>query len=179
MLLYTAHLTVYRPVEDVEPTSRGLSVSRQYFLLEDDCLDRAADCPPAGSFPSGEEVLVRITLVVPSDQYYVLVEDPFPAGAEPVDPSLLTAQKVPSSPGGMQAELLRGRWGWWVFSRVEIGDQNLRLFAEYLPAGTYQYTYRLRTVFPGTYRVLPPRAWALYFPEVYGQGRGQVIKIEP
>ena len=63
--------------------------------------------------------------------------------------------------------------------RVEIGDNRLSLYAEYLPAGTYQYTYPLRAVLPGEYRVLPTRAWVNYFPEIYAHSAGEVFSIKP
>jgi uncharacterized protein YfaS (alpha-2-macroglobulin family) len=60
-----------------------------------------------------------------------------------------------------------------------VRDDRVALFADYLPAGTYQYDYVLHAAFPGDYRVLPTSAWALYFPEVYGQGAGMVYTIRP
>jgi uncharacterized protein YfaS (alpha-2-macroglobulin family) len=120
-----------------------------------------------------------VTLIVPSDQYYLVVEDPYPAGMEPIDTQLLTTPTGGAPVNLAQADLLRGGWGGWWFTRVSFGDDRLSLFADYLPAGTYQYTYLTRAVLPGEYRVLPPRAWAVYFPEVYGQGSGRVYTIQP
>ena len=36
-----------------------------------------------------------------------------------------------------------GYWGWWFFNRVEFRDEQVVFFADYLPSGTYQYTYYL------------------------------------
>ncbi len=176
-LYYTAHLTVYRPVEQAGATARGLAVSRQVFLIGA-CGQATEACSAVDSAAVGQELLVRVTLVVPSDQYYVMVEDPFPAGAEPIDTSLRTSAQGGPSVEASIADVLQGAWGWWWFDHAELGDDRLRLFAQYLPAGTYQYVYRMRAVLPGEYRVLPPRAWVLYFPEVFGQGEGRVFTIE-
>ncbi len=178
-LYYTAHLTVYRPVLDVTPTSRGLTVSREYFLDDGTCGSETQPCATAASARVGDHLLVRISLVVPSDQYYVIVEDPFPAGTEPVDTGLLTSPTGPKPPEGFTSDDLRNGWGWWAFTRAEVHDDRTMLFAEHLPAGTYQYTYRLVATFAGEFRVLPPRAWDFYFPEVYGQGAGQIYTIQP
>lgn len=178
-LFYTAHLAVYRPVEDVPATSRGLTVSREYFLYDGACGSLEKPCAPAPSAHTGDTLLGRITLTVSSDEYYVVVEDPFPAGMEPIDGSLLT------SPTGMPPEMLpraqtdRVGWRWWYFNRSEMRDDRLVLFADHLPAGTYQYTYLLSAVLAGEYRVLPTRAWAFYFPEVYGHSSGRVYTIQP
>ncbi len=178
-LYYTAHLTVYRPIEEVQASSRGLTVQREYFRYDGFCGGIENPCSPAPSAVVGEDLLARVTLIVPSDQYYLVVEDPYPAGMEPIDTQLLTTPSGEAPVNLAQADLLRGGWGGWWFTRVSFGDDRLRLFADYLPAGTYQYTYLTRAVLPGEYRVLPPRAWAVYFPEVYGQGSGRVYSIQP
>ena len=178
-LFYTAHLSVYRPVEDVTATSRGLTVSREYFLYDGACGSLEKPCVPAPSAHTGDTLLARISVTVPTDEYYVVVEDPFPAGMEPIDGSLLTA------PTGMPPEMLpraqtdRVGWRWWYFNRAEMRDDRLVLFADHLPAGTYQYTYLLSAALAGEYRVLPTSAWAFYFPEVYGHSAGRVYTIQP
>ena len=179
LLTYTAHLSVYRPIEDVDAVSRGLMVSRDYFHYDGLCGATDNPCPLATSVQAGEDLLVRVTLVAPSDQYYLVLEDPYPAGMDPVDTRLETSPAF-----GIPEELSLidspyGGWGWWVFTRAELGDDHLALFADYLPAGTYQYTYVLHATLAGEYRVLPTRAWAFYFPEVYGHAAGRVITIRP
>jgi hypothetical protein len=177
-LFYTAHLTVYRPIPDIQAIRRGLSVQRAYFHYDGACGGIENPCEPAQSASVGDDILVRVSLVVPSEQYYIAVEDPYPAGTEPLDTQLLTTPT-----GGpinlAEADIARGGWGGWWFTKVAFGDAHLTLFADFLPAGTYQYTYLLRATLPGEYRVLPPRAWAVYFPEVYAHGDGQVYTIQP
>ncbi len=178
-LFYTVHLNAYRPVEDIAATSRGLTVSREYFHYDGACGSLEKPCVPAPSARAGDALLARVTVSVPSDQYYVVVEDPFPAGMEPIDGSLLTA------PSGMPPEMLaqaqtdRVGWRWWYFTRAEMRDDRLVLFADSLPTGTYQYTYLLTAALPGEYRVLPTRAWDFYFPETYGHSAGRVYTIQP
>ena len=177
-LAYTAHLTVFRPVEEVEAVSRGLTVHRELFCYDGYCGGSDDPCLPATSAEVGDNLLVRVTLITPSDQYYLVVEDPYPAGAEPIDTRLQTSPNAVAAALQALADPLGGGWGWWWFRRAELGDDHLALFADYLPAGTYQYTYLLHAAFPGEYRVLPTRAWAFYFPEVYGHGEGTVFTIQ-
>jgi uncharacterized protein YfaS (alpha-2-macroglobulin family) len=178
-LFYTAHLTVYRPVEDVPSQSRGLSVSRRYFRYDGHCGSVEDPCAEAPSATVGEDLLVRVSLSVPSDQYYVAVEDPFPAGTEPSDSSLTISPAALPSADLIAADMSQIGMGAWRFTRTEVRDDRLALFADYLPAGTYQYDYLLHAAFAGEFRVLPTRAWALYFPEVYGQAAGIVFTIQP
>jgi uncharacterized protein YfaS (alpha-2-macroglobulin family) len=68
-------------------------------------------------------------------------------------------------------------WGWWFFSHVELRDEKVVLSASYLPAGTYEYTYLVRAIIPGEFRVMPPTAYEFYFPEVYGRGEGRIFTV--
>jgi uncharacterized protein YfaS (alpha-2-macroglobulin family) len=178
-LFYTAHLTVYRPIEDVPAQSRGLSVLHRYFYYDGHCGTLDEPCAEATSASVGDDILVRVSLIVPSDQYYVIVEDPFPAGMEPIDRGLSTSPVDLSTSGGIASDTFQSGLGWWRFIRAELRDDRLALFADYLPAGTYQYDYVLHATFAGEYRVLPTTARALYFPEVYGQAAGTVYTIKP
>jgi alpha-2-macroglobulin len=173
-LYYTAHLQYYKPVEEVKALERGVIVSRQYSLVEDE----------AGKAVSGARVgdliQVKLTIIAPGDLHYLVVEDPFPAGAEGVDASLQTTSVV-----GQQPELIRtdranpwgGGYGWWWFSHSELRDEKAVLFATYLPKGTYEYTYLIRASLPGQYRVIPTHAEEMYFPEVFGRGDGGLFTI--
>jgi hypothetical protein len=178
-LFYTAHLNVFRPVEDVEATSRGLHVYREYFTNDGECGDIELPCQRATSASVGDDLLVRVTLIVPSDQFHIVVEDPFPAGMEPIETGwLASALDEISLDESLEGDSSR-LWGWWYFSHIELGDDRVALYADHLPAGTYQYTYQLHALLPGEYRILPTRAWASYFPEIYGQSAGEVFSIKP
>jgi len=181
-LYYTAHLRVYLPVEEIEPLNRGIIVSRQYV---------AADCPPdeacaeVNSAAVGETVQVRLTIIAPHDLYYVVVEDPLPAGGEAIDTSLATTSLLEREAGlyGGADDFWTGpRWSWWWwrwYSRSEMRDDRVVLFADYLPAGTYTYQYTFRATQPGEYRVIPTTAREFYFPEVFGRGEGRLFTVTP
>ena len=53
------------------------------------------------------------------------------------------------------------------------------LSADYLPAGTYVYTYLARASTAGTFQVIPPTASEFYFPDVGGRGAGSVFEVTP
>jgi uncharacterized protein YfaS (alpha-2-macroglobulin family) len=170
-LYYTAHLNVLRPVEDVAPLDRGISVSRAY--------ETANGQPSAISdlrAAAGEAVKVKVTLTLKNAAYYLVVEDYIPAGAEILDTSLKTSQQV-SVEYNPRDPFNRG-WGWWYFNNPQIYDEHIAWSVEYLPAGTYELTYTLVLNQPGDYRVLPARAWEFYFPDVQGNSAGEVFMIE-
>jgi uncharacterized protein YfaS (alpha-2-macroglobulin family) len=180
-LYYTAHLQTFLPVEEVKALNRGVIVGREYTLASCNLqeLDEGETCPRVDRVAVGETVRVKLTIIAPNDLYYVVVEDPIPAGSEAVDLSLQTTSVVGEAP-----ELRRTDpwswygWGWWWFSHSELRDEKAVLFATYLPAGTYEYTYLIRTGLAGEYKVLPTTAYEMYFPEVFGRGDGMVFQID-
>ncbi len=169
-LYYTAHLTAYLPVEEVEPLNRGIVVTRRYL----DSQGR-----PVTQGRVGDVLTVELTLIAPADLYYLVVEDPYPAGAEAVDAGLLTESVVGERPQVEPSDPLAQGWGWWLFTETELRDEKAVLFADFLPAGTYQHRYQVRLGLPGAYRVIPPVAREFYFPEVYGRGEGMLFTILP
>ena len=178
-LYYTAHLKVYLPVAEIDPADRGISVFREYTAPG---CGFGEECAEVNEAAVGDAVQVRLTLVVPHDRYYVVVEDPLPAGAEGIDVSLDTSSVLDQSPG-MARQAGSGKyydypyWWWRWYSRTEMRDDKVVLFADHLPAGTYQYTYTFRAYVPGEYQVIPTVASEMYFPEVFGRADGRLFTI--
>jgi uncharacterized protein YfaS (alpha-2-macroglobulin family) len=169
-LYYTSYLTASLPVQSVKALERGIIVSRQYFTLDD-------SRHPITEIQRGDLVRVRVTIVAPSALHYVVVDDPLPAGLEAVDSSLLTDVQVPSKYS--VTDFARRGWGWWFFDNIELRDEKVVLSADYLPAGTYVFTYLARAGTAGTFNVIPTTASEFYFPDVYGRGDGTVFVVKP
>jgi uncharacterized protein YfaS (alpha-2-macroglobulin family) len=171
-LYYTAHLNVLRPVEDVAPIDQGISVSRRYETID----GRPLAIETGLQTPAGEPVVVKVSITLKNDAYYLIVEDHIPAGAEILDTSLKTSQQFTGEPDP-RAPFQYG-WGWWYFNDPQVYDDRIAWTVDYVPAGTYEMAYTLVPNQPGEYRVLPARAWEFYFPEVYGNSAGEVFSIE-
>jgi len=177
-LYYTAHLIIFLPVEEVRPLDQGIIVSRNYYPLADDPT-QARFMDPIIEAAQGDLLLARLTIIAPHDLHYLLVDDPLPAGFEAVDQSLLTSPQNIAPEAYRWEDLVTQGWGWWYFDHVQLRDEKVVLSADYLPAGTYVYTYLVRAGTPGTYRVIPPTAQEFYFPEVYGRGAGGLFSVLP
>ncbi len=178
-LYYTAHLKVYLPVEEIEPLDRGIIVQRQYVPV--DCSFNAT-CEEVDHASVGETVQVRLTIIAPHDLYYVVIEDPLPAGCEAIDTSLETTSLLSQEPGLFRESesdwWSSFYWWWWRwYSRSELRDEKVVLFADYLPAGTYTYQYTFRATQVGTYHVIPTTANEFYFPEVFGRAAGRIFTV--
>ncbi|MGC9358573.1 MAG: hypothetical protein ACP5GX_11930, partial [Anaerolineae bacterium] len=174
-LTYVAHMAIYRSIEEVQAESRGITVRREYCAVQPASDDDT--CVPVTAVRAGDLVEVRLTLVVPQTRYYITLEDVYPAGMEPVDPTLLTEQQGQPEPGPIR-EGGRVFWWWDPFDHRELRDERALFFARTLAPGNYQVQYRLRAVTPGEYRVLPATASEMYFPEVWGRTAGTLFNVE-
>jgi uncharacterized protein YfaS (alpha-2-macroglobulin family) len=170
-LYYTAHLRVWLPVPEVEPLNRGIILARKYSLVDD------PDARPITSAEVGQAVEVTVTIIAPNDLHYVVIEDPIPAGADAVNPNLLTTSVVGTQPELNRRRPLSRGWGWWWFSNIEMRDEKVVLYATYLPKGTYQFNYTIYPGLAGEYNVIPTTGFEFYFPEVYGRSDGTLFTI--
>jgi uncharacterized protein YfaS (alpha-2-macroglobulin family) len=190
-LYYSAHLKVYLPVEEIKPADRGIIVSRRYTLescLAEKMEDKTTNCPEVREARLGDVIRVDLTIIAPNDLYYVVVEDPLPAGAEAIDTGLATTSLLAMDPtlsrtsrvvaDGTGESYYPYYWWWWRwYSRTELRDDKVVLFADYLPKGTYEYSYTMRATLPGDYHVIPTVASEFYFPEVFGRSDGRLLSI--
>ncbi len=172
-LYYSAHLKVYLPVEEIEAADRGIIVNRRYTLAS--CED-GPKCPEVREAKLGDVIRVDLTIIAPNNLYYVVVEDPLPAGGEAIDTGLATTSLLAMDPA------LRRKsspyWWWWRwYSRSELRDEKVVLFADFLGKGTYEYSYTFRATLPGDYHVIPTVAQEFYFPEVFGRSEGRLLSI--
>ncbi len=175
-LYYTMHLNSFINADSVEATSRGVTVDRTYYDAA--CDPETETCEPIDQIAAGEQVRVELTIVAPNDLLYLIVEDPFPSGAEGIDPGLATsASGFEGSIERQDTDYLYGYWGWWYFNNIEYRDEKVIFSSSFLPAGTYQYTYTLQTAIPGEFQVMPAVGYQQFFPEVFGRSDGMLFEI--
>ena len=65
----------------------------------------------------------------------------------------------------------------WTPSFTDFRNDKVTLFATYLPAGSYEYTFLVRASLPGEFRVLPVHGEMMYFPEVWGRSGGALFTV--
>lgn len=169
-LYYTATLHVEQPVEEIKPTNRGMAFTRTYFV----------DGKPVTEAKVGDVITVSLEITLNHDMYYVVINDPIPAGTEAIDRSLQTSAQIGQRPelSPTDPNPWRWGWGWWWFSFTELRTEKVVLSATYLPRGTYRYVYQIQATTPGTYRVIPPNGQEFYFPEVFGRGAGSLFVVK-
>jgi hypothetical protein len=176
-LYYTVALNVVLPAGDAPAVDRGLVVSRSYAIESTTC--GATDQPACSAITEarvGDTVRVTVNVSTPRERQFVVLEDLFPAGAEPIDTSLLTA---PRTDGvlGLRAAAPDFWWGGWWFAQQTVRADRVRVVAEVLPAGAYTYSYLLYVQTDGVFQVRPAQAYTLYAPEVFGRSTGAVFTV--
>ncbi|HEX9017419.1 MAG TPA: alpha-2-macroglobulin family protein, partial [Chloroflexota bacterium] len=187
-LYYTMALRYFLPGEQVEALSQGLAVAREYYRQGDEAAGPVTQVKP------GETVKVKLTLVALQDLHYVALDDPLPAGLEAVDTRLKTTSIAaradtggvrkddPSfNPKAVAAKPLPV-FEWWkynYFGHVEPRDDRVALFANFLPTGTYEYTYLAKATTSGEFQILPAQAYEMYFPDASGRSYGGKLTVAP
>lgn len=182
------NLEYYLPTEQVKPRDEGLLVSHEYFAVSDEKMEK-----PIKQIKVGENVKVKVTIVVPEDRYYVMMEDYLPAGLEGIDFNLATSQQslqddesgeygmwdakggYYGGKGGYIGEYWN-EWGWY-FNYSEVKDDRVMYFADMLPSGVYEIEYFVRATTPGVFHDKPALAQELYFPEVFGRSQGDMFTV--
>ncbi len=177
-LYYSAVLQLSQPVEAIDSLDRDLHIERTYSNPEDDCSQK--NCESLDNGKLQDFIEVRLSLTVPHDLYYVVVEDFIPAGAEIINKNLnifnyyynVEESYDPFDP-------FADGWGWWYFDNPKIYEDHIYWMVDYLPAGNYQLSYTIGLMIPGEFQVIPAHAEQLYFPEVQANSAGEKFEILP
>ena len=189
-LYFDMNLKYYLPTEKIEPRDEGIVVTHDYYADTDQKMEN-----PLTSVKVGQNIKAKVTVMVPEDRYYVMVEDYLPAGLEGIDFNLSTAQQELQNQlynnggkgavsgkggyfgGGYDLSYDYSNYGPWTFNYSEVRDDRVMYFADYLPKGVYEIEYFVRATTPGVYHDLPVLAQELYFPEVFGRSEGKIFTV--
>jgi len=158
-----ASATWHFSTEKLPDEARGdlFAVTRRYFkrsMVGDEWVLEPLE-EGAGLEP-GDQVEVQLSIRAKHAAEYVHVRDPRGAGFEP--------------------EKLNSGWRWdlGIAAYEEIRDSGTNFFIEWLPAGEYTLTYRLRANMSGAFRVGPATLQSMYAPEFTAYTAGHRLEIE-
>ncbi len=164
-LHYTINLQYFRPVNQIPALSEGVGVARAYLT------------PTGTSGTLGSTIRVQLRVTTHQDLFYVVLEDPLPAGTEQVDSSLHTTTQLAQIENTSTIPPGTGDLTWYI-THTDLRDNRTVLFLDYLPAGTYQYTYLIHLSTRGTFHTLPTHIEQSYFPEVFGRSNGSFFTVK-
>jgi len=146
-----------------------LSTVREYFKLSPvqrgDKLVYHLD-KLTGPVQVGDTLAVRIT-VGGSEWRYLMIEDPIPSGTESIarDDLYQLDQELP----------------WWTNrwrSYRELRDDRTTFFNYWFPRGQSEYTYLLKVVNPGVFRVSPTRVEPMYQPQYLSTSDALTVTVK-
>jgi len=166
-LYYDISMDYFLTQDHIKATDQGIGIKREITSLDDD----------ENEFKVQGTYKTKLTITVPEDRHFVAVSSPLPAGFEPIDFTLQTSQQH------LQDEVNQKEHGYWWnnpiwrFNHKEFRDDEIFLFADFLPAGVYEYEYLSRATTAGKFRERPARAWEMYYPETFGQTDGDWLEI--
>ncbi|MBI4994646.1 hypothetical protein HZC21_03310 [Candidatus Peregrinibacteria bacterium] len=153
-IYYTVHLKNYADASGIEKPADGLIVTRTYLL----------DGKPADKLHVGDVLTVKIDVESPDNMNYVMVEDSLASGFDVINDRL----KEPED-----------EWGWYGYwgDPIDIRDERVVMFRDYLSAGRNEFSYRVRVARDGIYSAPAPRAEPMYNPQMFGVGSEEKVKV--
>ena len=140
--------------------------------------DKPTAASPQDTYTVGDLVEVELTLTASEETWYVLLEDPIPAGFE-----VLRERMNPTRYGdiwcGFEGPCYPGLWYRWGYNRKNVYDDKVTFFMRSLWPGEHRYTYLMRAVTPGQYSVLPGEVYPMYVEELWGRTGSAQITVAP
>lgn len=169
-LYYDISMDYFLTQDQLLPTDQGIGITRTITPLDE----------TEKGFSVQGTYKTKLTITVPEDRNYVAISSPLPAGMEPIDFTIQTNQQQLADEINQPKDGEENYW-WnpmWYFNHTEFRDDEIFLFADYLPAGVYEYEYLTRATTAGKFRERPARAWEMYYPETFGQTSGDWFEIK-
>ncbi len=144
-----------------------LNILRQYFRLQAvKTVDSSGQpaigyrpVPLAGALHVGDVLLVKLT-VSGGRQAHLLIDDPIPAGVEPVPLDSLYPLLNKDGKVGYEFDS-NDFYDWFGYSRV-FRDDRVSFFQDRFQPGQHTYSYLVRVIIPGKFTALPPRVEPMY-----------------
>ncbi|MEM6646854.1 MAG: alpha-2-macroglobulin family protein, partial [Bacteroidota bacterium] len=171
-LYYSLALTTYSTAA-VEARSRGLTVSRTMRRLGASGKPENPPLTTVGetlTLRAGDLVQVTVRVTTPAARSYVVVDDALPAGLEALNTVFTTTASTIQQQSGIRT--------WWgSFNHMELRDDRVLLFADYLRPGEHTYRYVARATTSGTFVHPPLHATLMYQPSIQGRTASSRVHV--
>ena len=173
-LFYEARLRYAKRELPREGLDRGFFVRKWIRKVDPAQLQDAMKVLPnesTGAVPASSLVLVDLVVVSPDPRENVVIDDPLPAGLDPVQTDLATtaqslalSEPVDRDDGDGERPANTS-----YYYHREYHDDRVLTFVEHMPAGLAHYRYLARATTFGRFVVPPTRVECMYEPEVFGR----------
>lgn len=171
MLFYKLQMD-YVPKGVLPPLNEGIGIVKSYYTLDGKPVT-------SNTFKLGDIYRVDVQLTTDHERSYVVMESLLPSGFEAINTSFATESQTAANTlndDATQDEM----YGWWYspFNKVEMWDDRIVVFSNYLPQGTSTYSYLVRATIPGRFYIPPDHAEMMYYPEIFGRTSGSNLEIK-
>jgi len=168
-------VTSYVPAADgsqAAAKSSGFVVTREYFRIREGGQppERVTLSEPGKtqSLRVGDVIEEHVQVVNPQARNYVAVVVPLAAGIEPLNPALATAPPEAKPRGTLTL----------VPTYTSFMDDSAAFYYNTLPAGTYDFYFRVRAYTEGSFNQPPAKAEMMYDAAVAGNSNGTRIVVQ-
>jgi alpha-2-macroglobulin len=166
--LYYGISMTYYPTDISDSRDEGITVLKSIMPLDE-------SEKPDTSYRPGSVYIVTITVITPENRYFVAVDDPLPAGFEPVNLSFAT-ESIEMAMNLPRLDTYRSwRSG---FNHTEQYDDRILLFADILEGGVHTYSYLARAMSLGTFTMPPTYVEQMYEQDVFGYTTPKIIRVK-
>jgi uncharacterized protein YfaS (alpha-2-macroglobulin family) len=162
-MYYRVGITYAPQQTNLPPLDAGFIVRRSYTAAEDPSdVVKTAD---GYKIKLGAKVIVTLETLTTTKRHAVALVDPLPAGFEPVNTNLATAERAAQVTGDE-------RW-----DHVNMRDNRVEAFRMLLEEGTHQFSYTARATTPGRFIAAPTKAEEMYSPETFGRTTSATVVV--
>jgi alpha-2-macroglobulin len=187
-LFYAAELRYASATLPPRPEDSGFSVQRVLRALKPKELLEAQKTVPVRGDSKAEVndlVMMDVLFETAEPREQVVLDDPLPAGLEPIDFGLQTSSmhaQVSEQPAAANQKRALGALAYGAFRTVsglhrELRDDRVLTFLSHVEPGIYHFRYLARATTPGRYVVPPLRAQCMYSPEVSGRTAATAFEV--
>jgi uncharacterized protein YfaS (alpha-2-macroglobulin family) len=169
-LYYNTSLSWYDNSENIKGQSGGISIKREYYLLNPKIKPHNKGWVkplkgPVAKISVQDKVLVRLTFQNYRDYEHVITEDPKPAGFEKTD-----------SPINVYSPSANEFFTCW-FTRTEDRDDKTVFFISDFSRGRKVSSYALKPETPGRFHTMPAKASLMYIPGIQGTSDEMIFEV--
>jgi uncharacterized protein YfaS (alpha-2-macroglobulin family) len=163
-IYYVINRWIYKEEADLEPAG-NITVERQLLSK--------TNSSALGSLQLGELVKIKLTVTLPRDGSFIIVEDMLPGGFEALNENL----SITSHERTLWGEP-RFAWKENGYNHKEIRADRVSFFFTELSEGRHTVTYLARVHYPGTFNAMPVQAWAMYDSSLWGRSASSNVIVD-
>ncbi|MCL4264608.1 MAG: Ig-like domain-containing protein [Anaerolineae bacterium] len=165
-LYFTINSRVYVAQAEIEAAG-VVTVNRVY-------LDPVTN-KPLESVTAGQLVKVQLTVNLPENGSYLIIEDKLPGGLEALNEGLNTTSHIADEFEQYQIQ----DWNWETlgYNYKEIFGDRVSFFVTEMNAGRRTFTYYGRATMPGTFTAMPTEVYGMYNPTLWGRSASTKLVI--